>query len=115
MKTITKQKASELEQFLDVIHCLVPDDVLQEHGTSHAIRLCEIASSLHHYYELCCNCEPTARQNTRALHLEQEVNDIAKLYGLTIKINYDPRGLPLRIVNDQYHNAWDNTYCIPML
>ena len=59
------------------------------------IELQKIARSLHNLDTAFCNGDLTKRQEKRMAKLEKEAEELAKLIGLTIYRQGDPRGCPL--------------------
>ena len=60
-----------------------------------ALRLNEVACSLHRLDESACNYELTPRQASRRTNLAREAVKIIKAMGATAYIQSDPRGWPI--------------------
>jgi hypothetical protein len=69
--------------------------------------LIKLAKDLHKLNTKYCN-EPLTDKELRYIEeIEEMIKEISKDYNIKIAINYDPRGLPIRILNDKYRNTLD--------
>ncbi|MCK9458807.1 MAG: hypothetical protein M0R80_04145 [Proteobacteria bacterium] len=65
------------------------------------------AKDLHRLNTKYCNEELTQKDKSDIKVIEELIKDISKSYNISITINYDPRGLPIGILNDKYRNTLD--------
>jgi hypothetical protein len=123
MKTkLTRQEKQDLSAWIRVWQEMTGTEISSwwpDLLASDPARLCEIAKSLHHLYEVECSYPMTKRQESRMTNLEAEAQAIADRYGLRLLIDGDPRALPLGLYTREKigsYNSWDSeTWRCPML
>jgi hypothetical protein len=65
------------------------------------------AKDLHRLNTKYCNEELTEKDKSDIKVIEELIKEISKSYNISIAINYDPRGLPIRILNEKHRNTLD--------